>query len=113
MGCYIPVLFLSQVSCPESRSTVLCQETSALSSTMNFLIIILLALPLIFLLRGILSTIAAVLLHFGNKNGNKGALKAFYFFGGITYSFFDCCAGGIPLVKRRIAEIEQDENAKV
>ena len=59
----------------------------------------------------ILSTIAWVLLHFGNKNGNVRVLKAFLVFSCLTYSFFDCCGGGCgcgpcAIVRQRINEIE-------
>ncbi|CAL4149501.1 unnamed protein product [Meganyctiphanes norvegica] len=55
----------------------------------------------------ILTAIAAVLLHIGNNNADKGSLKAFLVLGCLTYSLFDKCAGGFPVVRRRIEEIEQ------
>ncbi|CAL4080313.1 unnamed protein product [Meganyctiphanes norvegica] len=61
----------------------------------------------VMLISFILSTVAAIVLHCGNKLGKVGALKAFLVLGCMTYGWFDMCAGGFPLVRQRIQEIEQ------
>ncbi|CAL4080315.1 unnamed protein product [Meganyctiphanes norvegica] len=70
------------------------------------------------LLSAVLAGVAAIILHRGNKNADAGTLKTFLCVGCLTYSLFDKCGGGFPLVRQRIEEIEQgeplmEENVKV
>ncbi|CAL4070903.1 unnamed protein product [Meganyctiphanes norvegica] len=68
---------------------------------------VILILVSVFLISFILTITAAIVLHCGNTNSNVGALKTFIVLGSMTYSCFDVYAGGFPVVRQRIQEIEQ------